>query len=124
SSSGDELPPRNDADDRKVDSDIDDGDGDGADHDRSRNDSTRVLHLVADIADVVVAEVVVDPDAGRGAESKEETQREIERAGREIESDARVEVRRAGQDHCQHRDQRANPERYRDLGDRLNSAIE
>ena len=53
------------------------------------------------------------PIARRRAESEEEAEREVERAGRKVERDARVEVQRAGDDHRQRRDQRADPERSR-----------
>ena len=68
-----ELPPRHHANDRKIDPDVDDGNGDGADHDRPWNDAPRIAHFVADVADVVVAEVVVDPDPGGRAQAEEET---------------------------------------------------
>ena len=58
-----ELTPRDDADDREVDRDVDRGDRDDADHDRARDDPTWILDFVADVADVVVAEEVVDADA-------------------------------------------------------------
>ena len=48
-----------------------------------------ILHLVADVADVVVAEVVVDADPRRRAEAEEKAEREAERAGREVERDVR-----------------------------------
>ena len=57
--------------------------------DRARNHARRILDFVADVADVVVAQVVVDADPRRRAEADQETQREVERAGRKIERDAR-----------------------------------
>src|SRR5206468_11524893 len=94
-----ELPPRNDTDDREVHPYVDDGDGDGADQNRPRDDASRVADLVADVAHVVIAEVVVDPDARRRTESEEESQREVERAGWKIEGETRIEVRGAGENH-------------------------
>ena len=66
---GHELSPRHHADDRQVDAKVDHGNGGGADQDRPRNDASRLAHLVADVADVVVAE---NPDARRGAEAEKE----------------------------------------------------
>ena len=119
-----ELAPRHDADDREVDAEVDHRDGGGADQDRPRDHAARVAHLVADVADVVVAEVVVDPDARRGAEPEEEAEREVERAGREVERDVRIEVQRARDDHGEHREQRADPERDRDRADRVDAPVE
>src|SRR6266478_4259322 len=74
-----ELPPRYDADDREVDAEIDHGNRCGADEDRARDDAARIAHLVADVADVVITQVVVDPDAGGRAQAEEETDREVTR---------------------------------------------
>ena len=65
---------------------------DDADEDRARDDARRIPDFVADVADVVVAQVVVDADPRRRAEPDEETHREVERAGREIERHAGIEV--------------------------------
>src|SRR5690242_5501001 len=77
-----ELAPRYDADDREVDPDVDDRDGDGADQNRTRDHPTRFPYFVADIADIVIAQVIVDTDSRRRAESEEEAEREVEGAGR------------------------------------------
>ena len=119
-----ELPPRYDTNDREVDPDVDERDGDCTHQDRSRNDTSRVLHLVADVADVVIAEVVVDADPSRRAQPEKESEREIERARREIKRNARIEVERTSQNHRQHGDQRSRPERDRNLCDRLNAAVQ
>src|SRR5687767_15094377 len=96
---GDEFAPRHYADDRQVDADVDDRDGDSADEDRPWNYAARVAHLVADVADVVIAQIVVDPDARCRAQPEEEAEREIERARGKVEGDARIEVHGAGDDH-------------------------
>ena len=57
-----EVAPGYDADDRQVDPEVDHRDGRGADQDRPRDDFPRLAHLVADVAYVVVAEIIVDPD--------------------------------------------------------------
>ena len=67
--------------------DVDERDGDDADHDRPRNHAPGIPDLVADVADVVVAQVVVDADARRRAQAEEEAEREVERARRKIESE-------------------------------------
>src|SRR5262245_28029640 len=67
---GHELAPGNYADDRKVDCDVDRRDCDHTDDDRARNRPTRIFDLVADIADVVIAEIIVNPDPRSRAESE------------------------------------------------------
>src|SRR5260221_14453305 len=91
-----EFAPRHYSDDRQVRADVDHGDCGGADHYRSRNDTTWLAHLAAHVTHVVVAEVVVDPDAGRRAQSEEKTEREIESARRKVERNARVQMHCAG----------------------------
>ena len=63
-------------------------------------------HLVAQVADVVVAEVVVDGDQHRAAQAGEESLVESEGIGRKRDQ-RRVEIRQPGDDHGQQRDQRA-----------------
>ena len=70
---GHELAPGDDADDREVDQQIDDRDEDDADQDRARDHPRRILDLVADVADVVVAEIIVDADSRRRARGRSET---------------------------------------------------
>src|SRR2546430_13913483 len=94
-----ELPPPRHANDRTIDPDVDDGNGDGADHDRPWNDAPRIAHFVADVADVVVAEVVVDTNASCRAKAEEKSEREVESARRKVECKARIEMRSAGENH-------------------------
>src|SRR6266568_1087373 len=122
--SGHELAPWYDADNREVDSDVNDCDGDGADQDRPWDDAPRIAHFVTDIADVVVAEVVVDADARRCAEAEEESEREVERAGWKVEGETRIEMSGSGENHRQHCDKCADPERDGDLGDRLDPPVQ
>ena len=75
-----ELPPRHDADYREIDRQIDRRDAHDAEQDRARDHTRRILDFVADVADVVVPQVVVDADAGGGAQPDEKADREIERA--------------------------------------------
>ena len=91
---GNELAPGHHADDREVDGEIEDRDRDDADQDRTRNHASGILDFVADVADVVVAEIVIDADSRRGAEAKQKADREVERAGRKVERARRVEVKR------------------------------
>src|SRR5215510_7412624 len=119
-----EFAPRNNADDRKVDRDVDRRDRDHADDDRARDRPSGIFDLVADVADVVIAQVIVDADLRSRAESEQKSGREVERAGWKIESDFRVEMRRAGQDHSAGREQRSDPETDGDLADVLNLTVE
>src|SRR2546430_14258325 len=83
-----------------------------------------MLDFVADIADVVVAEVVVDADPRRGAEAHEETQGETERTWWKVEGDPGVEVPRTGDDDHDDGDDRADPERHGDGRDRRKPPVE
>src|SRR6266513_2304333 len=94
----DEVPPRDDADNREIGREVDHRDRYRADENRPWDDPTGILDFVADIADVVVAEVVVDAEPRRGAEAHEETQGETERARWEVEGDPSVEVPGTGHD--------------------------
>src|SRR5438874_4473091 len=96
---GHELAPRHYPDNREVDADINDRDGDGADQNRSRNHAPRILDFITDIADVVVTQIVVDPNAGSAAQTEEESERKVESARRKIERDARIEMGSASEDH-------------------------
>ena len=121
---GDELPPWHDADDREIDRQVDHRHRRRADQDGSRDDAARILHLVADVADVVVAEVVVNADPRRGAETDEKADRERERARREIERHVAVEVAHAGHHHRDRGDNRPHPQRDRDRPNRADPAIQ
>src|SRR6266513_3665508 len=119
-----ELPPWHDTNDREVDADVNQRDSDRTDDDRARYHSSRILDLISDVTDVVVSEVVVNTDTRGGAQAKEESKREVERAGREIERNARAEVRRPGQNHGENGDEGPDPERDGDLRDRLYPPIQ
>src|SRR5215510_4791673 len=121
---GREFAPRNNADDRKVDRDVDRRDRDHADNDRARDCPSGIFDLVADVADVVIAQVIVDADPRSRAESEQESGREVERAWWKIESDFRIEMRRACQDYGAGREQRSDPETDGDLADMLNLTVE
>lgn len=69
-----ELAPRNHADDRQVDPDVDQGNRRGADEDRPGDHASRVAHFIPDVAHVVIAEIVVDADARRRAQAEEEAE--------------------------------------------------
>ena len=69
--SGNEAAPRHNADDREIDADVDHRDRHGAHQNRPRDHPAGILHLVADVADIVVAEVVVNANARRGAKSEQ-----------------------------------------------------
>src|SRR5215470_11136863 len=81
--------PWNCADDRKVDCYIDNRDRDHADNDRAGDCPSGIFDLVADVADVVIAQVIVYADPRSRAESEQKPGREVERAWRKIESDFR-----------------------------------
>ena len=84
----------------------------------------RLLYFVTDIADVVVAQVVIDADTGRGAEAEQHAHRHRERARREVERAARIEVKRPAHDDDGGRQDRSGPERDRQRADRLDPAIQ
>src|SRR5262245_1288631 len=121
---GREFAPRNNADDRQVDRDVDRRDRDHADDDRARDCPSGIFDLVADVADVVIAQVIVDADPRSRAESEQKPGREVERAWRKIESDFRIEMRRAGQYHGAGREKRSDPETDGDLADVRNLTVE
>src|SRR5690349_18857212 len=58
----DKLTPRHHAYHREVYGDVNQRHGDHADDDRARNGASGFLNLVADVADVVIAEIVEDTD--------------------------------------------------------------
>src|SRR5215510_4075791 len=118
-----EFAPRNYADDRKVDRDVDRRDRDHADDDRARDRPSGISDLVADVADVVIAQVIVDADPRSRAESEQKPGREVERAWWKIESDFRIEMRRACQDYGAGREQRSDPETDGDLADMRNLTV-
>ena len=88
------------------------------------NHTPRVLHLVADVADVVVAEVIVDRDPRGGAEAKQKPERERERVGWKIERHTRIEVKHSRHDDGDRRHERPNPQRDRDRRDRIDPPIQ
>ena len=51
-----------------------------------------IAHFVADVTDVVVAQVIVDPDPRRRAQAQQEPEREVEGARREVERQRRIEM--------------------------------
>ena len=56
------FPPGHNADDRKIHRKINHGHAQDAEDDGTRNDFARFFDLVADVTDVVIAEVIVNPD--------------------------------------------------------------
>src|SRR5437667_9892059 len=120
----DEVPPRDDPDNREINREVDHGNRYRADENRPWDDPTGMLDFVADIADVVVAEVVVDADPRRGAEAHEETQGETERTWWKVEGDPGVEVRGTGHDDHDDGDDRADPERDGNRRDRRDPPVE
>src|SRR5439155_15901579 len=91
---------------------------------RPRDHPAGVLDFVADIADVVIAEVVVHADPRRGAQAQKKTEREIEGARRKVEGDAWVEVPGTRHDDHDDGDDRSSPERDRDRRDRRDPSIQ
>src|SRR6266540_1393346 len=121
---GGEFAPRNNADDRKVDRDVAHRDRDHAYDDRARDCPSGIFDFVADVADVVIAQVIVDADPRSRAESEQKPGREGERAWWKIESDFRIEMRRACQDYGAGREKRSDPKTDGDLADMLNLTVE
>src|SRR5262249_30243574 len=116
--------PRNYADDRKVDRDVDRRDRDHADDDRARDRPSGIFDLVADVTDVVIAQIIVDADPRSRAESEQKPGREVECSGWKIESDFRIEMRRACQYYNAGREKRSDPEADCDLADVRNLTVE
>src|ERR1700730_6108961 len=98
---GHKLSPGNNSDDRKIDSQVDDGHCNHAYDDRARNGPARIFHFVADVTDVVIAQIVVNTDARGGAKAKEKAKRETESARREVECSRRAEMHYSGYYHRQ-----------------------
>src|SRR5919201_1963051 len=57
-----EFPPGHYPDDGQIYADVDEGHRGGADEDGPWNNSARVAHLVTDVADVIVTQIVVNAD--------------------------------------------------------------
>ena len=95
--------------------DVDQRDRDGADEDRARDDAAGILDLVADVADVVVAEVVVDADARRGAEAERKPSEKLNAPGGKSNATRRSKCSAPVTMTANVVDQRADPEGDRDL---------
>ena len=78
------FPPGNDANYRKIDRNVDEGNRDHTCDDRAGDGATGITHLLADVADVVVTEVVKDRNASGGPEAKQKADGEIKCARRKI----------------------------------------
>ena len=91
--------PGNHADDSDVHHKIDGGDAENRIDDGAGNDAHRVLDLPAQVADVLVAQVVVDGEGGGAAQPHpEHPLAQVEGAGRESEHVGEIEIRDAAVD--------------------------
>ena len=107
------LPPGDHAEEREVEQEVPHRAPEDREEDRARDHARRVPDLVADVADVVVAQVVVDRDEGRAAQAEHEAAVEVEGPGGEVERARGVKAREAGGHHRQHRRHRPHPQRHR-----------
>src|SRR6266852_3617858 len=121
---GNELSPGNNTDNRKIDSQVNNGHGNHTDDDRARYGPAWILHLIADVTDVVITQVVVNADARGGAETEKESERKRKCTRREIKSAGRTEMHRSGDHNCQSGKQGANPQTDGNLANRSDAAIE
>src|SRR6266850_6006892 len=119
-----ELAPRHDPDDREIDRHVNQRHRHRAQQDRAWNHAARILYFVADVADIVVAQVIVDADARRRAKPQEKADGEVERPRREIEREPGVEVQSAGHNHHDDRENRTDPQGQRNRGDGFYAAIQ
>src|SRR5213078_3641200 len=88
------------------------------DDDDPRDVSLRILYLVAEVADVVVAEVVVDRGDQRRAEAGE-TEKAIDTRRAPEGERLPLEMRQTDADDDRQREQHADPEQDREFSDRL-----
>src|ERR1051325_109786 len=79
---GHELAPRNDTNDREVDGDINHCHRDDADDHRALNCAARLLTLVADETDIVIAKVVDAHASRRSPRLENAAQREVMKTGK------------------------------------------
>lgn len=77
----------------------------------SRNGARRLLDLIADVADAVVAQEVVHRQLSRLAESEDEPERQAERTRREGEGGLGTQVPHAGDQYHRQGDSKLPPER-------------
>src|SRR4030095_72520 len=122
--SGDKLSPGNDTDDRQIDQDVDDRDKNNADQDGARYDPSRILHLIADVADVIVAQIVVNADARGRAKADKKSERKVKRPGWKVERNPGVELSQPGNDYGRRGEEAADPQRDRQRPKRSDGPIQ
>ena len=111
---GEHLPPRNHPEQREVEQEIAHRAAEDREEDRARDHLGGLPDLVADVADVVVAEVVVDRDEGGAAQAEDEPAVEGKGAGGEVERPRGIEMAQATGEDGHHRRHRSRPQRHRD----------
>src|SRR2546422_506151 len=96
---GDKFAPRDHANDRKIGANVNQCDPDDAEENGTGDDFARFLHFVADVTDVVISKVIIDPQASGRREAEQETPGKSERIRRKIERALRVEMQCTGEDY-------------------------
>src|SRR6202162_6051308 len=76
---------------------------------RARHNVAGIFHLVTDVTDVVVSEIVVDGNQSRAAEAEYKAPTKGHCSGRKIEGFVSIKVGKAGDDHRQHRQHGPDP---------------
>src|SRR5262249_59243137 len=89
----------------------------------TRNSSPRLSNFVADITDVVIAEIIKADDSRRRPQSQETPEREIERVGRKIKGDTSLKIKESTQDHRKGRENSSDPQTNGQLADKGNAAV-
>jgi len=112
---GNKLSPRYNSDDGQIDAKIDDGNKNDTNYDGARDSASGLSHLVTDITDIVISQVVVNTDPRGGAQAKKKAQRKVESSGREIEGPCSIKVDCAGNDHGQRCQERPDPKADRNF---------
>ncbi len=108
------LPPGQDAQEREVQQEVRERTAEDGVEDRAGYDSPGIPDLVPDVADVVVAQVVVDGDQGGAPQPEHEAAVEVESPRRKVERPRGVEARQPGGDDGDQGHDRPHPERDRD----------
>ena len=116
-----EFPPRDHAVDAEIYPHVQDSHHHEADHHGTRDGAARIFHFVAQVADVVVPEEIIQPHACRRTEAEEESRTKGPGILREIEGLLGIEVKGAPHEDDGHREQNTNPEDHHhppETGDR------
>ena len=116
--------PADGAEHGQVQADEQDANDQRAPDDRPRDRAARIADLVADVADVVIAEVGIDREDHRRPELPREVGRPRRRRSGKVEGDRRVEPRPAFHEDPGDREHHADPKGDREPAERRDLAEE